>query len=214
MFGKNLKKLREDLKISQRELGRRIGKTGQYISYLENTESGNPSLDVIKKISEALNITTNELIGNKKTGIQEIIEELLDSGITIEQISEKTNIPIDDIESLANGLELSEPDYFDRIVNTFYGSFYEYMNTSPRQIIKRIAQENRKHEDAINGLYTTLSSYYKITLNHAAPEHFIQLHLNNETITYTKDDFNKFLDFVAASFPSFKIITEYHKNKK
>lgn len=63
MLGDNLKKFRTEMGISQRELGRRVGKTGQYISYLENNKNTNPSLDVLTQISKVLNINTNDLIG-------------------------------------------------------------------------------------------------------------------------------------------------------
>lgn len=64
MLGDNLKKFRTEMGISQRELGRRVGKTGQYISYLENNKNTNPSLDVLTQISKVLNINTNDLIEN------------------------------------------------------------------------------------------------------------------------------------------------------
>ncbi|MCB2294505.1 helix-turn-helix transcriptional regulator [Clostridium algoriphilum] len=62
MLSENIKKNRERLNISQRELGRRIGKTGQYISYLEGEAKSNPSLNVLTKISEALETPVHELI--------------------------------------------------------------------------------------------------------------------------------------------------------
>lgn len=62
LFKDNLKNIRTKKKLSQRELGRRINKTGQYISYLENTEEGNPSLDVIQAIAEALDVPIDELL--------------------------------------------------------------------------------------------------------------------------------------------------------
>ncbi|KOA18327.1 helix-turn-helix domain protein [Clostridium homopropionicum DSM 5847] len=62
MFKDNLKNIRTKKNISQRELGRQINKTGQYISYLENTDEGNPSLDVIKAIAEALDVPIDELL--------------------------------------------------------------------------------------------------------------------------------------------------------
>ncbi len=62
MLGENIKKTREKLNISQRELGRRIGKTGQYISYLEGDAESNPSLNVLNKISEALETSVHHLI--------------------------------------------------------------------------------------------------------------------------------------------------------
>lgn len=62
----NIRKARIELGISQRELGRRIGKTGQYISYLESNPKTNPSLDVLEKIAEVLNVQINYLIGSSE----------------------------------------------------------------------------------------------------------------------------------------------------
>jgi transcriptional regulator with XRE-family HTH domain len=62
----NINKVRTELGISQRELGRRIGKTGQYISYLEGNNNSNPSLDVLEKIADALNVQINYLIGTSE----------------------------------------------------------------------------------------------------------------------------------------------------
>lgn len=59
----NLKLLRKKNKISQRELGRRIGKSGQYISYLESTPTASPSLDVIFSISKVFNVSVDDLTG-------------------------------------------------------------------------------------------------------------------------------------------------------
>lgn len=61
MLSDNIKKARESLKISQRELGRRINKTGQFISLIEQGKN-KPSLDVLEKIAEALEVTPNDLI--------------------------------------------------------------------------------------------------------------------------------------------------------
>lgn len=61
MVGKNIATHRENLKISQRELGRRIGKTGQLISKIENNLS-NPSIETLKDIANALNVPIDELI--------------------------------------------------------------------------------------------------------------------------------------------------------
>jgi transcriptional regulator with XRE-family HTH domain len=60
----NIKKFREALGISQRELGRRIKKTGQYISYLESAENSNPSLNVLGDIAIALGVKLNDLTEN------------------------------------------------------------------------------------------------------------------------------------------------------
>ena len=64
LVSENIKNIREQHHISQRELGRRINKTGQYISYLEISENINPSLDVLNKIAETLGVSINNLISS------------------------------------------------------------------------------------------------------------------------------------------------------
>ncbi|SCK02105.1 helix-turn-helix domain-containing protein [Clostridium sp.] len=59
----NIKLLRKINNISQRELGRRIGKSGQYISHLESTPTASPSLDVIFSIAKVFNVSVDELTG-------------------------------------------------------------------------------------------------------------------------------------------------------
>lgn len=65
MLGNNIKIYREKVGISQRELARRINKTGQFISLIEQGKS-NPSIDVLKKIANALKIDTSNLLHNEK----------------------------------------------------------------------------------------------------------------------------------------------------
>lgn len=98
MLGANLKKIRESLNISQRELGRRIGKTGQYISYLENSESSNPSLDVLNKIAEVLDVPLPKL--TRISAAEKINKILKDKNISIDEISTKLG---DLIEKLPTG---------------------------------------------------------------------------------------------------------------
>lgn len=66
---KNIKTLREQNELSQRELGRKIGKSGQFISLVEQGKS-NPSIDTLKKIANALNVplevlTNDDYLKNK-----------------------------------------------------------------------------------------------------------------------------------------------------
>lgn len=62
MLGDNIKNFRENLKISQRELGRRINKTGQFISLIEQGKS-NPSIDALGEISNVLGVDVSKLLG-------------------------------------------------------------------------------------------------------------------------------------------------------
>lgn len=57
----NIKNKRTEKGISQRELARRIGMSGQMISKIEKAET-TPSIDTLNKIAEALNVQLHELV--------------------------------------------------------------------------------------------------------------------------------------------------------
>ena len=63
----NLKRLRKQNKVSQRELARISGLSFSMVSKLESGEQSNPSLDTIERISAALNVQTYELMGWEET---------------------------------------------------------------------------------------------------------------------------------------------------
>lgn len=61
LIGKNVAKFRTNMKLSQRELARRTGISGQMISKIEHNLT-QPSLETLKKIAAALNVSLEELI--------------------------------------------------------------------------------------------------------------------------------------------------------
>lgn len=58
----NLKLLRESKGLTLKELSENSGVHLSYISSLERGEKSNPSIDVVKKLSKALDITEQELL--------------------------------------------------------------------------------------------------------------------------------------------------------
>lgn len=74
-IGENIKKCREEKNISQRELGRRINKTGQYVSYLENDRNPNPSISTLMDIANGLNVKIDRLLST--SGIYEEEEQYI-----------------------------------------------------------------------------------------------------------------------------------------
>jgi transcriptional regulator with XRE-family HTH domain len=94
MLGNNLAEYRKKLKISQRELGRRSGVSGQMISKIEN-DNTIPSFTTLSKIADALGITLNELLA----GESEVIGVETDDvhGI-LDIINYSGSIKLDDIE--------------------------------------------------------------------------------------------------------------------
>ena len=94
MIGINLRRIREEKKIGINELGQLTGVNASYISALENGRKNNPSMSIMKKIAESLNVSVWEILqedsptdasaDSPETGsgpddsddIQEILEQL------------------------------------------------------------------------------------------------------------------------------------------
>lgn len=61
-FGENLRKLRERYNLSQKELGRRVGRTDSVISNYENNLK-TPPLDVLTSFAAIFNVSIDYLAG-------------------------------------------------------------------------------------------------------------------------------------------------------
>ena len=55
-IGEKISLFRKKKNISQRELGRRINKTGQYISYIELSDQDNVTVSLLNDIAKALEV--------------------------------------------------------------------------------------------------------------------------------------------------------------
>lgn len=73
LFGENLKKTREALGLTQKDLAIEAGVTAASLSAYEN-QSKSPSLEVAQKISEALNVSLDYLCGNQPKEIRTFSE--------------------------------------------------------------------------------------------------------------------------------------------
>jgi transcriptional regulator with XRE-family HTH domain len=58
-----IKQRRTELGLSQRELAKRVGVSDAYITQLETRERINPSLDVLRRLAKALQVSVAELVG-------------------------------------------------------------------------------------------------------------------------------------------------------
>jgi transcriptional regulator with XRE-family HTH domain len=63
-FGKRLAKLRKEAGFTQKELADEIGATRRVIAYYE-TESAHPPANLLVDLAQALNVSTDELLGVK-----------------------------------------------------------------------------------------------------------------------------------------------------
>jgi transcriptional regulator with XRE-family HTH domain len=62
IFGRNLKKTREIRGLTQAELGHRAGMAGAAVSHFETGQRA-PSLDSLVKLADALDVSTDQLLG-------------------------------------------------------------------------------------------------------------------------------------------------------
>ncbi len=159
MLRNNIKKARIELGISQRELGRIIGKTGQYISYLESNIKSNPSLDVLEKIAEALNVQINYLIGSseyKEFNSQAVQDNLIN---IIKMSDNKNHIysklirgTIDTAFLTINDFDESKDYDALKIINALYKNIFEL----------KVACKNSKFYNALSlSELDNIEDYYK-----------------------------------------------------
>ena len=87
MVGNNIKRIREQKSISVNELSRLSGVNASYISALERGKKNNPSLDILQKIADALEITpkdlTSEPFANEKIPPNKFKSTCIDAGKSI-----------------------------------------------------------------------------------------------------------------------------------
>ncbi|MDI9215983.1 helix-turn-helix domain-containing protein [Clostridium tertium] len=62
MFGKNIKYIRESKNIGVNELSRLSGVNASYISALERDEKKNPSVAILEKLANALEVNIDEIM--------------------------------------------------------------------------------------------------------------------------------------------------------
>lgn len=96
MIGEVIKQRRRDKGLSLTELADRAGIAKSYLSAIERNIQGNPSIQVLEKISKVLGISVQTLLLNPADDAAmeldkewiELTKELMDSGISKEQFRE------------------------------------------------------------------------------------------------------------------------------
>lgn len=84
-LGQNITKLRKQLKLSQNDLGKKVGTSGDIIGRYERNEV-NPSIDVASKIADVLDVSLDFLLGKVKV---ELDNQLLKRIIDVQQMNEE-----------------------------------------------------------------------------------------------------------------------------
>ncbi len=96
MIGKNIKKLRQEQKMSISELAEKANVAKSYLSSIERNLQVNPSIQFIEKISAVLGTSVNDLLREDASLEPEeldeewlkIVQEAMHSGVSKEQFKE------------------------------------------------------------------------------------------------------------------------------
>jgi len=91
MVGKNIKKIRTELNMTQEELAEKISVTRQAVSNWE-TEKTQPDIETLERISEVLGVTIEELIYGKQKSSQGTLEKGKDVMLNVTKGSTKSGI--------------------------------------------------------------------------------------------------------------------------
>lgn len=96
MLNENISDIRKITGISQRELGRRISMSGQYIAKIEKGDR-KPTIETLNKIANALNFEPGELLNSPKILNNKLIDILEKRNISITELSKETGLTVDEI---------------------------------------------------------------------------------------------------------------------
>lgn len=100
-FGQNLMLIRKQKKLSQADLGKIIGTSGDVIGRYERGDI-TPSVDVVAKIADALDVSVDYIIGKTKL--------IIDKN-TLNRIEEISNLPDDKKSYVFNLIDMCLRDF-------------------------------------------------------------------------------------------------------
>lgn len=115
MIGDNIKKFRKIKKLTQEELGNRLGVSAAMISQWERGER-NPRTENLQKIASALDVSIGDLTDLVELPFQyNLIYARRKAGFTIEELSSKTGIAEKRLRDFESGVELPTNEEVDNI---------------------------------------------------------------------------------------------------
>lgn len=97
VLGSNIKKFTSKRGITAKELATKVGVSETHLSYISN-QKRTPSLDLIEKIAEALEVTVDRLTGEAASSIIE--DRLEETGMTLEEVAEKSGVSLPWLQKL------------------------------------------------------------------------------------------------------------------
>ncbi|MBS4026432.1 MAG: helix-turn-helix domain-containing protein [Clostridia bacterium] len=153
--GKKIRDFRKKRGLTLVELSEKLAVSPSYLSSIERNIK-KPSLPILKKISECLNISMSNLYEDTMEGSTgEKIRNIREGrGLTIEELSEISNIPTETILKLEKDVlqpDLEQMESLSEALNVTINFFLE-RNNSLRSIGKRLRQVREKQGLTITAL--------------------------------------------------------------
>ncbi|MCH3963006.1 MAG: helix-turn-helix domain-containing protein [Clostridium sp.] len=182
-IGTKIKKIRESKNLTQKQLAEKIGVTPVTITRYENNNR-KPSIETLNKMAKALNVTINDLAGERDTITKKVLKHLISNGTSLEQISKDTNISINRLNSLLKNTNDASYDEIQRIAKS--------IGYTDEQIAKWIALDT----------FTTVIYNNKDANNYQAQflkKFFLNEKISKEDLTLALLDDDK--DFINQFYP-------------
>ncbi len=133
-LGKRIAELRKKRGLTQTQLGERIGKSHSLVASWE-TGKRDPHSSMITKLADFFNVSTDYLIGQSISAlIENRIEEL---SMTLEELSEKTKIPLSNLQNLDN----SYPEPWDYEPNGTIDRLSKALNMDSKKLTMAYARQ-------------------------------------------------------------------------
>lgn len=143
MIKDNLKIIRKAIGISQRELGRQIKMSGQYIAKIEKGER-TPTIDTLSKIAGVLNVELSELLERPKFTSEIFLEKIDKKNIISNKMINECKLDASRLKSaLLNESSYIVDDYYN--VGMYLGfskGFLEKRKNIDLEIYKIIATDD------------------------------------------------------------------------
>ncbi|MDK2829794.1 MAG: hypothetical protein PWP67_2617 [Clostridium butyricum] len=145
---KIIKEYRKKAGLTQKQLGDKVNVSSAYIQQLENGVKNNPSLEIIIKISDVLNIPIETL---EKNRVDSIINSFRDTvGINVSSISEIADIIIDAYPTVKPLIQFLSDPKIERAYGYKYKDLINYQELffkSIEKAIKNTLQDIEEHEN-------------------------------------------------------------------
>lgn len=159
MIKDNLKILRKSFKLTQRELGKAVDVTGQYIAQIEKGQR-NPTHATLEKIASGLDVELSELLERPKLIGEIFLNTIHEKGISYAELTKQCKLSDSDLKSIFVSFDTTKAS----LLNSYY-SVGNYLGLDNAFLDRRKKIEPEIVDsilDSINpiDLYGSISSSY------------------------------------------------------